>query len=164
MNRYLGRSWMLAAVLAVTAGTAGLAGAAWAQGAQAVHGTHGMHGHGSMAAMDPAAMDAHFDEMVASLLPDGTAEQKARLKTIAKAVHADIGAVHAQFPQAHQRAHDLLLRPNIDRAGLEALRVDEMRQLDLASKRITQALADAAEVLTPEQRDRFAAHLKARTN
>ena len=152
---------MLAGMLAVTAGTAGVAGAGWAQGGQALH---GMHGRGGMMAMDPAAMNAHFDKMIAVVLPDASADQKARLKTIATALHTDIGAVHAQFPQVHQRAHALLLQANVDRAGLEALRAGEMRQLDLASRRITQALADAAEVLTPAQRARFAAHLEAHTN
>ena len=161
MNGYFGRGWMLAGLIAVTAGTAGLAGAGWAQGGPALHGMHGMHGHYDTKAMDPAAMDAHFDKMIASVLPDATAQQKARLKTIATSVHVDIRAIHAQFPQAHQRAHELLLRSTVDRAGLEALRVDQLRQFDVASKRIVDGLADAAEVLTPEQRARFAEHLKA---
>jgi Spy/CpxP family protein refolding chaperone len=115
-----------------------------------------------MVAANPAAAEAHFDAMIASMLPDATADQKARLKTVATAVHADIGAVHAQFPQAHQRAHALLLAPTVDRAGLEALRADHMRQLDIASRRIVQELADAAEILTPEQRARIAAQHKGR--
>jgi protein CpxP len=158
MNRFLRPGWMLAGALALTAATAGLAGASWAQAGPALH---RMHGHRGIAAFDPAAADAHFDSMLASVLPDATAAQKVRLRTIAKAVHGDMAGVHAQFPEAHQRAHDLLLRATVDRPGLEALRVDEMRQLDLASRRIVQALADAAEVLTPEQRLRVAAHLKA---
>jgi Spy/CpxP family protein refolding chaperone len=149
---------MLAGLLTVTAGATGFAVAGWAQSG---HGMHGKHGHAATAAMDPAAMDAHFDAMIASFLPDGTAQQKARLKTIAAAVHADIGAVHRQLPQAHQRAHDLLLQPTIDRAALEALRADEMHQLDVASKRIVGEIVDAAEVLTPAQRARIATHLKA---
>jgi protein CpxP len=164
MNRKLGRGWILAGLLAFTAGMAGLAGAGLAQGGQALHGMHGMAGHGDMMATDPAAMDAHFDKMIAEMLPDGTPDQKARLKAIARAVHADLGGVHAQFRQAHQRAHLLLLQPAVDRAGLEALRVEQVRQVDVVSRRVVQALADAAEVLTPEQRARFAAHLGARTD
>lgn len=161
MNRNLGRRWVLAGVLAVTAGTAGLAGAGLAQTGQAMH---GMHGHGGMMAMDPAAMDAHFDKMIAEMVPDGTPDQKARLKAIAKTVHADLGAVHAQFRQAHQRAHELLLRPVVDRAGLEALRVEQVHQIDVVSRRVVQALADAADVLTPAQRARIAAKHKARVD
>jgi protein CpxP len=109
-------------------------------------------------------MDAHFDKMIATILPDATPAQQARLKSIARSVHGDLNAVHAQLPQAHQRAHDLLLRSSVDRAGLEALRTEQMRQLDNASKRLAQALGDAAEVLTPDQRVRLAAHLQARSH
>jgi Spy/CpxP family protein refolding chaperone len=156
MNSKLGRGWVLAGLLAFTAGTAGVAGAALAQGGQAMH---VMHGHGG--ATDPAAMDAHFDKMIAQMLPDGTPEQKARLKAIARSVHADLGGVHVQFGQTHARAHNMLLQPTIDRAGLEALRVEQVRQVDVISKRVVQALEDAAEILTPEQRARLAAHHKA---
>ena len=158
MNRHFGRGWMLAGMLVITAGSAGIAGAGWAQDGKALH---GMHGHGSGAAIDPAVMDAHFDKMFAEILPDGTAEQKTRLKVVAKSVHADLGALHAQFRPAHQRAHALLLQSAVDRAGLEVLRVEQVRQVDLASKHIFQALGDAAEVLTPAQRVQLFAHLKA---
>lgn len=145
---------MLAGALAFTAGTAGLAGAGLAQSA---HGMHSMHG--GMATMDPAAMDAHFEAMFAQMVPDATPDQKARLKAMAKAIHADLGAVHAQFGQSHQRLHALLLRPAIDRAGLEALRAEQVHQIDIVSRRLVDKLADAAEVLTPAQRVRLTAKL-----
>jgi Spy/CpxP family protein refolding chaperone len=46
----------------------------------------------------------------------------------------------------------LLTQPTIDRAAIEALRVEHLALAEAASKRFTQALADVAEVLTPEQR------------
>ena len=150
---------MLAGLLAITAGTAAIAGASLASAGPTLH---GMHGHNGMT--DSATIDAHFDKMFTELLPDGTAEQKARLKVIAKSVHADLGTVHAQFSPVHQRAHALLLQSTVDRAGLEALRAEQVQQIDLASKRIVGALADAAEVLTPAQRARLNAHLKAHGN
>jgi hypothetical protein len=144
---------MAVGLVAAVAATTGIAGTGLAQVDNAMH---GMHGHGAMS-MDPAAMDAHIDKMFAEMLPDGTADQKARLKTIAKAVHADIGTVHAQIGQSHKRMHDLLLRPKIDRAALEAVRVEQVQQIDAASKRLVGELADAAEVLTPQQRTTLAA-------
>jgi Spy/CpxP family protein refolding chaperone len=45
-----------------------------------------------------------------------------------------------------------LTQPSIDRAALEALRAEQLALADAASKRFIQALGDAAEVLTPEQR------------
>jgi Spy/CpxP family protein refolding chaperone len=155
MNRIWGRRWMLAGALVVTAGVAGLGGAAVAENGQMLHVMHGMPGHGDMMSSDPAAMAAHLDKMIATMVPDATPEQKAKLLAIAKSVHADFGAVHAQFGQAHKRAHEILLQPVVDRAALETLRVEQMQQIDVVSKRIVTALADAAEVMTPEQRVRF---------
>jgi Spy/CpxP family protein refolding chaperone len=147
---------MLAGLLAVTAGAAGVTGAAIAQGGGAGQMMHGGHGN------DPAAMDAHFDKMIAAMLPDATPEQKRRLKAIAGPIHADLGTVHGGLRQTHERVHDLLLAPRIDRAGLERLRAEQMGQLDTVSRRVFNAVADAAEVLTPEQRTRLAEHLKSR--
>lgn len=151
---------MLAAVLAFTAGTAGLAGAGLAQSGHAMAGMHMMHGmHGG--AMDPAAMDAHVDAMLASMVPDATADQKTRLKAAAKAIHADMGAVHAQFGEAHERLHALLLAPVIDRAALEAVRAEQIREIDTVSRRMVDKIADAAEILSPAQRTGIAAKMKA---
>ena len=153
MKGILGGRWVAAALLAATAGTAGFAGAALAQQGGAMH---AMHGH-AMGSMDPAAMEAHFDQHIAQMLPDATEEQKARLKTLMATFHGELGTVHGQLRDAHVRAHALLLGPTVDRAGLEALRVQQMQALDQASRRMFATLADAAEVLTPEQRQRIAA-------
>ena len=156
MNRYFQRRRTVAGLLAVVAGTAAIAGAGLAS---AVPALHGLPGHSATA--DPAINDAHFNKMLTQLLPDGTPKQRAQLKLIANSVHTDLDAFHAEFLTAHQRTYILLLQPSIDRAGLEALRVEQVQQADRASRRIVQGLADAAEVLTPSQRVRLAAHLKA---
>ena len=147
---------MLAGLLAAVGATACLAGVGLAQEGHARHGLHGMAEH--RRAMDPAAMDRHLNK----ILPDGTPAQKARLNALAGTVHADVSALHAQFQETHGRIHDLLLRPTIDRAALESLRVEQVRQIDGLSKHLFGALADAAEVLTPEQRARLAAGHKGR--
>lgn len=154
MNRSFNRRSILAGLLAAAAGTAAVAGAGLAWAGPTLH---GVHSHSAPA--DPAVMDAHFDTLFTKILPDGTPKQRAQLKVIANSVHTDLGTFHAQFRTAHQRAHVLLLRSTVDRAGLEALRVEQMQQADLMSRRIVRGLADAAEVLTPSQRVRLAAHL-----
>lgn len=163
MNGIFGRRWMLAGMLAFTAATAGLAGAGLAQsghGMAGMHMMHGMHGmHGGMA--DPAAMDAHVDAMLKEMVPDATPDQAARLKAAMKAVHGDMGAVHAQFEQSHQRLHALLLAPVIDRAALEQVRAEQIRAIDQASRQMVDKMVDAAEVLTPAQRAGIAAKMKA---
>lgn len=159
MNRSFNRSPILGGLLAAAACTAAIASAGLASAGPALH---GLHGHS--APDDPAVVDAHFDELFTKILLDGTPEQRAQLKVIAHSLHTDLGTFHSQFRTAHQRAHVLLLGSTVDRAGLEALREQQMQQADLVSRRIVQGLADAAEVLTPSQRVRLAAHLAARNH
>lgn len=147
-----GRRWLIAAALAVAAGTAGASFAA----------LPGLHGHAAHMAMDPAAMDAHIDMMVWQLAADASEDQKVRVAAIAKAAMADLRPAHAQLRQAHVRAHELLKAPAIDRAALEQLRAEQMQRVDFISRRILAAVEDAADVLTPEQRAKFAEHLGAR--
>lgn len=150
---------MLAGLLVLVAGGSGVAGAAMAgQGGpmQAMHAMAGHHG-----TMDPAAMEAHLNRHLAEMVPDATEEQKAQLKAIAGRAHAEMAAFHGQLGDAHRRVHALLLGPTVDRAGLEALRAEQIRQLDASSRRLVAAFADAAEVLTPDQRRRVAEHMEA---
>jgi Spy/CpxP family protein refolding chaperone len=56
----------------------------------------------------------------------------------------------------------LLSQPQIDRGALEALRAKQSRAMDEISRRLTQSLADAAEVLTPEQRGKLAERMERR--
>ena len=46
--------------------------------------------------------------------------------------------------------------PTVDRTAIERLRAEQIGLAETASKRIAQALADAAEVLSPEQRRKVA--------
>lgn len=153
-----GRRWLVAAALAVAAGAAGVS---LANGLPALPGHHGHGGHGALMAMDPATMDAHIDKMVEQFAADASPDQKARVAAIAKAAMADLRPMHEQFRQAHARAHALLTAAVIDRAALEQLRAEQMQRMDLMSRRALAAAEDAADVLTPEQRVKFAEHLKA---
>ena len=50
----------------------------------------------------------------------------------------------------------LFTAASIDRNAVEQLRVKRIQHADTVSKRITQALTESAEVLTPEQRKKAA--------
>ena len=152
------RRWLVAAALTVAAGAAGVS---LANALPALPGHHGHHGHAALMAMDPAEMDAHIDKMIDQFAADATPDQKARVAAIVKAAVADLRPTHEQFRQAHAQAHALLTAPVIDRLALERLRAEQMQRMDLMSRRMLAAVEDAADVLTPEQRARFAEHLKA---
>jgi len=153
------RRWAIAAALVAAIGATGVAGASYAGEGFGMHG-HGRHG--KMANMDPATAAKHIEKMIERIAPDATAQQKARLSEIAKTAFADLKPMHGQFRESRKRAHELLMQPTIDRVALEQLRVEQMQRADAVSKRILAAVADAAEVLTPEQRVAFQKHMQKR--
>jgi Spy/CpxP family protein refolding chaperone len=104
-----------------------------------------------------ASIEEHADRMVQHLAIeiDATAEQQEKLRAIVTAAVKDLQPVHELAQAAHQQVHDLLTQPTIDRAALEKIRSEQITLWDAASKRITQAIGDAAEVLTPEQRQKL---------
>lgn len=114
---------------------------------------HGFwHGHG--ATMSPAQMGDRADRLVRHLAVeiDATAEQQEKLRAIVKGAVADLAPTRDKILAARQQARDLLTEPTVNRAGMEKLRAEQAAQFEAISKRLTQALADTAEVLTPEQR------------
>jgi Spy/CpxP family protein refolding chaperone len=90
---------------------------------------------------------------------DATEEQKKRLAEIATAAAQDLLPMRARMREARQQARQLLTAPTINRDALEALRASQMANADAATRRLAQAIADAAEVLTPEQRAKLARRL-----
>jgi periplasmic protein CpxP/Spy len=153
------RRWIAVALASALVGMTAAAGASYANEGGALH---AMHGHGAHMAMDPAAMEKHVDAMVAHVLADGTDEQKAKVAAIVKAAFNDLRPMHVQMREAHAKAAKLLSAPVIDRAALEDLRAEQMRQADAASKRIVLAVEDAADALTPAQRAKLYEHMMKR--
>ena len=87
---------------------------------------------------------------------DATAEQQAKLATIAKAAVADLRPLQEKARAARAQAVTLLTAPTIDRSAIERLRAENIGLAETASKRIAQALEDAADALSPEQRRKVA--------
>jgi Spy/CpxP family protein refolding chaperone len=75
---------------------------------------------------------------------------------------ADLRPLREQARQARLRSLQLLAAPTIDRAALEQQRQLQVQAVDARSGRTMQAMADAAQVLTPEQRAKVAARMQAR--
>jgi Spy/CpxP family protein refolding chaperone len=86
---------------------------------------------------------------------DATREQEEKLRALARSAVKDLLPMREQARAARERARSLLTQPTLDRAAIEAFRTEQMALMDAASRRIAQALADAAEVLTPEQRQKL---------
>jgi periplasmic protein CpxP/Spy len=113
------------------------------------------HRGGFMGApLDPAKLDEHLDRMLKHLYVeiDATDAQKQQIAPIIKGAARDLMPLRAQMHDARRQAIELLSQASIDRAALEALRASQLTLAEEASKRFTQALADVADALTPEQR------------
>lgn len=157
------RRFFRRATIATLIGTlaAGVGARAWAHG-----GPGGWHrGGGFMGGqMDPAAMDQRIERMVKHFAVEvnATPEQTAKLTEIAKAAAKDLRPMREKVRDARKRGMELLSAPTIDRAAIERLRAEQIQAADVASRRLSQALADTAEVLTPEQRKQFAERFQRR--
>jgi len=108
--------------------------------------------------IDPAKMDEHVERMVKHLAVevDATPEQREKLTTVAQSAARDLAPMVGKMKRARQQAIDLMGAEKMDRAAIESLRAAQIALMDSTSKRLTQALADAADVLTVEQRRKLA--------
>jgi Spy/CpxP family protein refolding chaperone len=130
-----------------------LALAAAAAAAPPGHGFFGWRGHGHRG---HAWNEAHIERGVRYVLDevDATDEQVEAVAVIVSAAATDLRALH-DAQQGHRDAwRDAFVAA--DRATLEARRAEALVAFEDASERVVSALADAAEVLTPEQRQRLA--------
>ena len=126
-------------------------------------GSCGWHRGGFMAGpLDPAQVDEHLDRMLKHLYVeiDATDEQKQKLAPIVKQAAKDLLPLREKMQAARKQAVELLTRDAVDRAAIEALRAEHIQLAEQVSRRITQALGDAAEVLTPAQRKELAARME----
>jgi Spy/CpxP family protein refolding chaperone len=108
--------------------------------------------------LDPAQIEDRADRMVRhlSIELDANSEQQEKLRGIMRSMLKDVLPARERADAARRQARELLTATSIDRAAMEKLRADQIALADNVSKRITQALGDAAEVLSPEQRRKLA--------
>jgi Spy/CpxP family protein refolding chaperone len=83
---------------------------------------------------------------------DASAEQQAKLEAIVKSAVTDLVPLRDKVRTTHQKVRELLTATTVDRAAIEKLRAEQVATMDGVSKRLAQAVGDAAEVLTPDQR------------
>ncbi|WP_374563054.1 Spy/CpxP family protein refolding chaperone [Ideonella sp.] len=99
-------------------------------------------------------MDRMLDELQA------TPAQREQLQKIAQSAQADLKAPGAAARADHARMVELFGQPTLDPAAIEALRKQMLARHDQVTKRMNVAMLDAAQVLTPEQRQQMAAQMK----
>ena len=117
------------------------------------------HRRGFMAGpLDAAMVDERIDRMLKHLYVkiEATEEQKGRLAPIVKDAVKDLLPLRERVRDARKQAIELLAGERVDRDAIEHLRSNQIAIAEQASKRLSLALADAAEVLTPAQRKALA--------
>lgn len=120
--------------------------------------------HGCAMWSDPAKLDAGVERMVKhfAVEVDATPDQQAKLTVLAKTAAKEMLPLREKLRAAGDRASALLAAPTIDRAAIERLRAEHVQTADAPSAQLTRFLADAAELLTPGQRQKLAAHVAER--
>jgi periplasmic protein CpxP/Spy len=83
---------------------------------------------------------------------DATDEQKAKVTAIAQAAVADLTKLGFTPGEGRSKFVQLFRADKIEPEAIEALRAEQSTKWDAATKRIAQAVAEAAQVLRPEQR------------
>jgi protein CpxP len=151
-SRNLMRGLLLGAAFAATfaAGGVVLSGpSAWAM-QDATSQTSHIGDHGGM----NLDVYAHLERLLDAA--DATPEQRSRIEEIATHAMRKIAPLQPGLGSIHRDLRRLLSAASIDETALEQLRAGRVADVDQASRILVQAMADAAEVLTPEQRAKVA--------
>ena len=138
-------------------GLTAAAGLAWA----------GQHGKGPLAAGGHCRFGARFARLHAEMMTDramrvaeATPEQRAKVEAIVDKAFADHARYRTQHESLRGQALEILSADVIDRAQLDELRAKHLRIADQGSRQLVTVVTEIAEVLTPEQRQKLAAHAK----
>ena len=138
-------------LIAAVTGAVVLGGLALGAAAVSAHGDRGWGRHGpvSIEAMQERAQDKIA--WIAGKV-DASEAQQQELEAIANALVADMAPLIEQHREHRRDMITELTRPTFDRTSVESVRRDMIATLDTGSARLADALAEASEVLTPEQR------------
>lgn len=126
------------------------------------HGGPGAHMSGKP--MDVEQMNKFAERGVKHMLDDVKANdaQKAQATAIVKASVEKGAPLAEKLRGNHEQMRKLMSAATIDKAAIEALRAEQIKLADEASKLATQTMQDIAEVLTPEQRAKLAEKMEKR--
>jgi len=88
--------------------------------------------------------------------------QRSQIKQIVAQAAADLKAQAAAGRGLRQRGMQIFTAPSVDAAAAEQLRQQMLQQHDQMSRRVTRAMLDVANVLTPEQRAKVGERMRDR--
>jgi Spy/CpxP family protein refolding chaperone len=108
-------------------------------------------------AFDPAQFQQRIEKRVDKALngTDATAEQKKKIADILSQTFKDLRPLHEQRVANRKAMQEAMQAPTVDAAKIEGIRAEQMKISDASSKRFTQALTDAGNVLSQAQRQTF---------
>jgi len=119
-----------------------------------------MGGRGFGGMMFPGAIERRVNRVLG--LVDASTEQRQKVRAILEAAGNDLYPIRQQRMENRKQIGQALAAATIDRAKIEQLRQEQLKLNDTASKRMTDAITDAAEVLTPAQRAELAKRMERR--
>lgn len=157
LSGLFGRPVVLAVALMSGMATAGFAWGGFGQGGMA--GGHGWGGHGRFGQrFARLRVEFMIDRMLRRV--DATSAQREKVEAIVEKAFADHAAHRQKHAALRGEGLEILTADTIDRGRLEALRARHLAIAEEGSKHLVDVVADIAEVLTPEQRQTLAAHLR----
>ena len=131
----------------------------WRGGDMGDRGGERMGGRG-FGMMFPGAIERRVNRVLG--LVDASTEQRQKVRSILEAAGNDLYPIRQQRAENRKQIREALAAATIDRAKIEQLRQAQLKLHDTASKRMTDAITDAAEVLTPAQRAELAKRMEQR--
>ncbi len=155
------RGWFRRA--GILAGIAALAGGLCLQ-AQAHGGPGGPFGGYQGGPMKPAQIEERTERMLKHMYVelDAMPDQQKRIAPIVRQLAKELAPMRGQMMETRKQAMGLMTADTIDRAAIERMRGERLQRMEAVSKRISQAMGDVAEILTPAQRKKFAERMQQR--
>ncbi len=112
--------------------------------------------------MSAAEREKHVTRIVKHVAVeiDATDAQQSQLVALITEFAGEMMPLKERMHADREEVIKLLTAPQVDRAALEALRTKKLTEADEVSKKFVNAVADAAEILTAEQRKTAAARIE----
>ena len=135
-----------------------------ARGRMGMQHSYGMQGDFAGPPMDGLRGGGFSLQMIERIADkvNATDEQKKKLNEIASRLNQDQTTRRTAMQSMRQKTIELLSANPIDTAAVEQVRASQIQFMDEQSKQMSQAMIEAAQVLTPEQRAQLANRMSMR--